>query len=242
MLFPPYRPATLIAAAVMTLGLTAGAYAQSTDQSTTGGRATMPSPAANTKSATKSSSTLDRSEQKFLEKAANGGLMEVQLGELAQQKAQNEQVKEFGKRMVDDHTKANDALKQVASEKGVALPAAVDKSGQKDLQKFEKLSGADFDRQYMKHEVSDHKKDVKDFQKQAKSAKDSDVKQFAANTLPTLQDHEKLAQTTYDAVKNTKSSGATRSGTSTSPQSSNAPSGTGSSPMPGSPPTSTSTK
>lgn len=246
MLHPPFRHAALVAATVMSLGLTIGANAQTTtDQGTPGGAATPPA-AGSTKNPAKSGSmagTLDRADKKFLEKAATGGMMEVQLGEMAQQKAASEQVKEFGKRMAEDHGKANDELKQIASAKGAALPASVDKSAQKDLQKFEKLSGADFDRQYMKHMVDDHKKDVSDFQKQAKSAKDPEVKDFAAKTLPTLQEHMKMAQSTYDAVKNTKSSSATKSSTSRSPSpSSDAPSGTGSTPMPGTPPTSTQTK
>lgn len=234
MLHPPYRHARfprLLAAAFMSVGLAAGAQAQSTDGSTT--------PAANSKSAmpAKSSSALDRADRKFIEKAANGGLMEVQLGEMAQQKASSDQVKEFGKKMAEDHGKANDELKQVAEAKGVALPAAVDRSGQKDLEKFGKLQGADFDREYMKHMVSDHKKDVSDFQKEAKSGKDAEVKAFAAKTLPTLQQHMTLAQSTYDAVKSSGKSGM-RSGTSSSGRSSSgAASGTGNSPMPGTAPT-----
>ena len=203
MLHPSHRPATLVAAVLMAFGLTAGAYAQSTDQSTTGGRATMPPPATQSTDTTKDTtkSALDRADQKFLEKAANGGMMEVQLGELAQEKAQSEQVKAFGKRMADDHGKANEELKQVASSKGIQLPASLDKKHQADVDRFSKMSGAQFDRAYMDHMVDDHKKDVADFKKEASSGKDADVKSFASKTLPTLQEHLQLAQSTYDAVK-----------------------------------------
>lgn len=236
MLQPPYRRARVshvLAAALMSLGLAAGAQAQTPDSTT---------PAANSKSAMpgKGGSALDRADRKFIEKAANGGLMEVQLGEMAQQKAASEQVKAFGKKMAEDHGKANEELKQVAEAKGVALPAAVDRSGQKDLEKFGKLQGADFDREYMLHMVRDHKKDVSDFQKEAKSGKDAEVKSFAAKTLPTLQQHMTLAQSTYDAVKNSGKSGM-RSGTSSSGRSSSgAASGTGNSPLPGTAPSTSS--
>lgn len=150
------------------------------------------------------SSSLSASDRKFVEHAAIGGMTEVELGKLAQQKAASDQVKQFGSRMVEDHGKANDELKQVASTKGVALPGSLDKSHQQDVDRLGKMSGANFDKAYMKHMVSDHKKDVSDFQKASKSAKDADVKAFASKTLPTLQEHLKLAQTTESAAKKEK--------------------------------------
>lgn len=154
--------------------------------------------------ATTTADTLARGDRNFIEEAAKGGLAEVELGNLAQQKAQNQQVKDFGARMVQDHSKANDELKKVAAAKGVQVPAGLDKSAQKEKDKLEKLSGAKFDREYMSHMVKDHKKDVKEFDKQARSSKDADVKQFAAATLPTLQEHLKLAQAAEQAAKNEK--------------------------------------
>ena len=162
-----------------------------------------------------------------MEEAAIGGMAEVELGNLAQQKASSDDVKKFAERMVQDHSKANDQLKQTASAKGVELPTALDKKHKSDMDKLQKLSGADFDRAYMKHMVSDHKKDVSEFQKEAKSGKDSELKSFASSTLPTLQDHLKLAQTTNDAVKNEKSSKTASSG-GTSSTSTSGTSGTGS--------------
>ena len=142
------------------------------------------------------------SDRKFMEKAAQGGMAEVKLGQLATQKAGSDQVKQFGQRMVDDHSKANDQLKQLASSKGVKLPTELDKSTQREYDKLSKLSGADFDREYMKHMVSDHKKDVSDFKSEANKAKDADVKQFASSTLPTLEEHLNLAQSAEQAAKN----------------------------------------
>jgi putative membrane protein len=142
------------------------------------------------------------SDRKFMEKAAEGGMAEVKLGQLATQKAGSDQVKQFGQRMVDDHSKANEQLKQVASEKGVTLPTELDKSTQREYDKLSKLSGADFDREYMKHMVSDHKKDISEFKSEANKAKDADVKQFASSTLPTLEEHLNLAKSAEQVAKN----------------------------------------
>ena len=147
------------------------------------------------------SAKLAGADKTFVEKAAIGGMAEVELGNLAQQKAASDQVKQFGARMVTDHSKANDELKQIASTKGVQLPSALDDKHKKDKDRLQKMSGADFDKAYMSHMVDDHKQDVAEFKKEANGGKDGDVKGFAAKTLPTLEEHLKLAQTTNDAVK-----------------------------------------
>lgn len=139
-------------------------------------------------------STLSASDQKFMKEAAQGGEAEVQLGQLAQQKAESPDVKAFGQRMVDDHTKANDQLKQVASQKGVTLPSQPDAKDKAEKARLEKMSGAQFDKAYMNYMVSDHKKDVADFQREASHANDPDVKNFAQSTLPTLQSHLQQAE------------------------------------------------
>jgi putative membrane protein len=146
--------------------------------------------------------SLAHADKSFMEKAAEGGMAEVETAKLAQQKAQAPEVKQFADRMVQDHTKANDQLKQIASSKQVQLPDKMDKSAQKEMDRLQKLSGAQFDQEYMKHEVSDHKKDVKEFQKEAKSAKDADVKRFASETLPTLEEHLKMAQNAENVARN----------------------------------------
>jgi putative membrane protein len=146
--------------------------------------------------------SVSSSDKKFVEKAAQGGMAEVELGQLAAQRAQSDEVKQFAQRMVTDHTAANDKLKQVASQKGIALPGDLDSSSRREFDKLQKLSGNKFDREYMSHMVSDHKKDVKEFESESKSAKDADIKTFAATTLPTLQDHLKMAQSAEAAAKN----------------------------------------
>jgi putative membrane protein len=169
---------------------------------------TSPTPEAAADPATASKSgtaaALPRADRKFIEGAAMGGMAEVELGKLAQQKATSPGVKDFGTRMVEDHGKANDELKQLAQIKGVSVPAAPDKSHMREVDKLGKLSGAEFDKQYMSHMLSDHKKDVSEFKKASESSKDSDVKAFAGKTLPTLQEHLKLAQSVNDSVKTMK--------------------------------------
>ena len=184
--------ATAVAFLVACLGGT-GAAAQ------TYGTAT-PGPATKATDAPKTASTLSSADRDFLTKAAMGGMAEVQLGELAQKNGSSESVKKFGARMAQDHGKAGEELRQVANAKGVQLPADVDNKQKNEMQRLQKLSGADFDREYMKHMVDDHKKDVSEFEKQAKSGRDEQVKGFAAKTLPTLQEHMKMAQTVSDEV------------------------------------------
>jgi putative membrane protein len=150
------------------------------------------------------SGSLAGADRNFVIEAAKGGMAEVELGNLAKSKAQNAEVKSFAQRMVDDHSKANDQLKSIASSKGVQLPTSLDKSAQNEKERLSKLSGANFDREYMSHMVKDHKKDVKEFEKQAKNGKDSDVKNFAAQTLPTLQDHLKMAESVEQSAKKSK--------------------------------------
>jgi putative membrane protein len=130
----------------------------------------------------------------FIMEAADGGMAEVQLGQLAVQKASNPDVKAFAQRMVDDHSKANDELKQIASDKGITLPDAISAKHNATITRLSSLSGADFDKAYVDDMLADHKKDVAAFKAEASDGKDSDVKQFAAKTLPTLQDHLKQIQ------------------------------------------------
>ena len=194
---------TVLSAALLSMGLAVGAMAQTPSAGNTAPAAS--SSAARTTSATPSRGASDaklaHKDKKFIEDAAQGGMAEVQLGQLAAQKAQSPEVKNFGQRMVDDHGKANDQLKQLASSKGVALPTDLDHSAKREHDKLSKMNGDDFDREYMKHMVSDHKKDVKDFADEAKSGKDADVKNFASQTLPTLQEHLQLAQQADAAVR-----------------------------------------
>jgi len=139
-------------------------------------------------------SQLNMADRKFVKDAAHGGMAEVELGQLAAEKASSDDVKKFGQRMVDDHSKANDDLKQLATKKGVHVPQQLSAKDKATKARLSKLSGEQFDKAYMANMVRDHKKDVAEFRRETESAKDPDVKNFAASTLPTLEDHLKQAQ------------------------------------------------
>jgi len=143
---------------------------------------------------TTTTTKLSGTDTSFIKSAAQGGMEEVELGKLAAQKASNPDVKNFGQHMVDDHSKANDQLKQLAAQKGVTLSPTLSASKKADVNKLSKLSGAAFDRTYVSMMVKDHKKDVAEFEKTSRNAKDADLKSWAATTLPTLQDHLKMIQ------------------------------------------------
>ena len=179
------------------------------------GTALALSPAMAQKSADNSGSSMGKksagmtmTDTTFVKKAARGGLAEVELGKLATEKASNEDVKKFGQRMVDDHGKANDQLKQVASEEHITLPEGLSAKDKATKERLEKLSGAQFDRAYMRDMVKDHRQDVAEFEHASKSAHDPAVKSFATQTLPTLQDHlkeaERIAPTQKTAKKMSK--------------------------------------
>jgi putative membrane protein len=131
----------------------------------------------------------DSPDSSFFKNAAEGGLSEVELGQMAQQKATNPAVKEFGAMMVKDHTAANDKLKALAASKQVSLPDSPGMMQKASKTKLNMLSGDSFDKSYVKGMIEDHKTDIKDFQKEATEGKDPEARAFATATLPTLQKH-----------------------------------------------------
>ena len=136
----------------------------------------------------------------FAKEAAQGGLMEVRLGELAQQQAKSTKVKDFGQRMVDDHGQAGDKLMQIAEEKGIELPQDLSEEGQGMYEDLQQKSGAEFDEAYMDDMVSDHEDDVSAFEDYVENAEDPDLRSFAEETLPTLREHLALANQTQEQV------------------------------------------
>jgi len=138
-----------------------------------------------------SRSSMSSADRRFMTEAAEGGQMEVELGELAQQKAASDAVRQFGKRMAEDHGKGGQELAQLAGKKSVSLPSKVSSKTQAEKNRLSKLSGEAFDREYVKMMVRDHEKDVAAFRRESQSGKDPDVKAWAAQTLPTLEDHLK---------------------------------------------------
>ena len=144
-------------------------------------------------------------DKKFVKDAALGGMAEVELGKLATQKAASDAVKQFGQKMVDDHTKANEQLKEVASKENITIPDSLDSKHQSRIEKLSKLSGPDFDKAYIKDQVKDHKQDVSEFKSEADSGSDPNIKQFASNTLPILEQHLTMAKGLSKTEKKTAS-------------------------------------
>jgi putative membrane protein len=134
-------------------------------------------------------SSLSDKDRTFMKKASKGGTMEVALGNLAEKNAQSDDVKSFGKRMVTDHSKANDELKSIASQKGVQLPA-----------KEPKLKWTS-DKAYIDNMIEDHEKDLAEFKEEANSGSDPDVKKFADDTAKMVQEHLDLAKETQGKLK-----------------------------------------
>ncbi len=145
--------------------------------------------------------TLAKEDREFVDEAAQGNLFEIRAGQLAAQKAQTDDVKRFGQRMVDDHTAMNSRLQKAVQPKGINLTQQLDKKHQEKIDSLSKKTGVDFDKSYMDDIVDHHKKDVDHFEKAAKDAKDPGVKDFAATTLPTLREHLQSAQSIKDKVK-----------------------------------------
>jgi putative membrane protein len=137
---------------------------------------------------------------KFATNAAQGGMAEVELGRLATQRGGDAAVREFGARMIADHSRANAELKSIAAEKGIQLPGEVNSEQKSEMEKLSKMSGAEFDKEYMSAMLEDHETDVKDFETQAKDGNVPEIKAFAGKTLPTLQQHLQMAKATAQKV------------------------------------------
>jgi putative membrane protein len=137
---------------------------------------------------------LAQQDLEFAQEAAAGGLKEVTLGELAQEKAKSEQVEQFGQRMVQDHGQANEKLMAIAEQKGIELPQDLPEDAQQKYEELQQLSDAEFDEAYMDEIIKDHEKDVEAFEQQAQSGEDPDLRAFAEETLPTLREHLELAK------------------------------------------------
>ena len=134
------------------------------------------------------------SDDSFVKKASQGGLAEVKMGELAQERAQNSEVKEFAQHLVSEHQQANTELQQLAQTKGMKLETEVGGKYKQTISKLEKANGQEFDKKFMEAVVKEHKDDVKEFKKQAEKGKDPDIKNWAQKTLPSLEKHLQMAQ------------------------------------------------
>jgi putative membrane protein len=148
----------------------------------------------------------------FVEDAAQMGMAEVMLGNLAAQRAQSEDVRRYAQKMVEDHTAANNQLKEIAARKNMTVPTDVEPKQRAMMNKLGALSGMNFDRAYMKQMVKDHEKAVKMFQKQSERGTDAKLKAFAAAQLPALQQHLEMARSMYASMKGSKNNENSNSG------------------------------
>jgi putative membrane protein len=180
-----------MAAILLTIGLliflNGSASAQNSNSSTMGNRGDS--------SNMGKSMMLSSMDKKFMMNAAMGGKAEVAMAQLALQRSSSNAVKQYAQQMIDDHTKAGDELMQVASMKGITLPMEPDAEHKALLAKMQGLSGAQFDSMYVKMAgVKDHEKMEKLFMSESSKGKDADAKGFAAKTLPTVQEHLRMAR------------------------------------------------
>lgn len=138
---------------------------------------------------------LSSTDRKFMMAAAAGGMAEVEMARLALEKASSEDVKRYAQQMIDDHTRANQELMQIASQKGVRLPTGPDAKHLALIERMRNLSGAEFDRMYIREAgINDHAKMEKLFMKESRSGRDTDARAFASKTLPAVQMHLRMAR------------------------------------------------
>jgi putative membrane protein len=140
------------------------------------------------------SGQLSADDAKFVKTAAQSGMMEVRMGQLITESAQSKALRDFGQRLVTDHTKANQELTEMAARKGVSPPTQPAEKHEKMLDQLSKLKGSEFDRAAIQHGVMHHQEDVQLFERATQSLKDAELKAFAEKTLPVLKQHLELAK------------------------------------------------
>jgi putative membrane protein len=136
----------------------------------------------------------DNPDMSFYKSAAEGGMAEVELGKLTQDKSPTQDVKDFGAMMIKDHSAANDRLRAIAESKNIKLPTSPSVVQMASKTKLEVLKGTSFDKSYIKGMIKDHEEDIKEFEKEASTGQDADAKAYATATLPTLKTHLKKIQ------------------------------------------------
>jgi putative membrane protein len=139
-------------------------------------------------------SKLAPADMSFMKKAAHSGMVEVELAKMAQEKASSGEVKEYARKLESDHSKANEELKTIARDASVTLPSSAARKYRRSEKRLAKLSGPEFDREYIGHMVRDHRMAVAEFKRHANSGQDQDLRQFASKAIPTLEEHLKLAE------------------------------------------------
>jgi putative membrane protein len=146
------------------------------------------------------SGKVDNDDAQFATAAANGGMMEIELGKLCALQTKNSAVQSFGAMMVEDHTNANNDLTTIAGNRNLVLPVVMSNKDQKMVDDMSKKTGSDFDKAYINMMVSDHEEDINNFKKESTGGKDNDIVSFATTTLPMLQKHLEAAKATLKVI------------------------------------------
>ena len=210
--FTKLRPASL----VLSFAGLLFAYQAHAEESSMSGIQKSQSAGASSQGSTVAGMKLTTEDEKMMIDLARASMTEINEGKLAEKKSENEQVKSFAKKMVDDHTKALDDLTTLAKDKGISLPTEADARQQAMEKKLSKLTGAQFDRQYLDQAGSRaHRETHQLLQRVSNRAKDADLKSYASKILPTIESHQKLSKDTRRELKATsegRSSGAKESG------------------------------
>ncbi len=189
------------------IGSPGNANKQETDANNKAGTA-MEQSTTQSRASQSNSAKPSKGDENFMKKAAQDGLAEVELANLAVEKASSPEVKQFAQMLVDDHTKANDELKKLAADKGVVLPDKPGLSERAEKERLQHASGAKFDKAFMDHVVKDHQNDVNAFRDEIQSGHDSAVKDFANKVLPKLESHLEKAESVDTKVKTGKAENA----------------------------------
>jgi putative membrane protein len=137
--------------------------------------------------------SISDSDRDFAKTAYQGNLAEINVAQIAVQRASSNDVKQYAQELVDDHTKANEQLKQIATSKGIDLPSEVDSQAKSEQDRLSQLSGSDFDRQFLDQQKKDHQKTIALFQQEASQGQDPDLKSYASDNLSKLQQHASMA-------------------------------------------------
>ena len=186
--------ALLVAAGCGHSNRTANNQSSPSSETAQNDRTGMASREANPNDTANRTANLSAADREFMMKAAQGGMAEVQMGQLAKDNSSNDGVKSFGDKLINDHKAANDDLKDIASRANVTLPTDLDAKHKASIDRLSKLKGSAFDRAFLKDQVKDHEHDIAEFRKEANNGQDTDVKNFASQKLPTLEDHLKMAR------------------------------------------------
>ena len=141
-----------------------------------------------------SAAQLSQQDQDFVKQAAQGGLEEIQSGQMAEQKGASQAIKQLGQTLVTDHTMMNEQLKQIAQQQGFTLPQSLPQDDRQEMQQLRNLSGQQFDRQFADEQIEDHQKMIQVLQKEAQTTQDPALREFAQSGIPVMQKHLQMAQ------------------------------------------------